>query len=394
MMLCVTGAPPWTAHDVVRAPTEERHLVGRMCEDLRHLLRRNVTIEGRRYTFRIKKYNTSICLTPKAGSTFLKQLIYYLSDPKDLTNNKTNLIFKSFKDKLDYVTKIQTLVLSLERFSVHRLPDTPVRSSLDNYTQSSGLKVISVRNPYSRLFSAYIDKIYVPLEWQYVKRNFILNTTDVHESSPKYCYVYDVSFQTFLNNVIYLLKRGKADRHWAPINDLCAPCSANPHIIIRQETYTEDVMSLLRFLNVSPSEYNAVASMLNRSQGSLDREKTVIDLVSSSFKRLNKSSHINLTCVPHVAEKMWHALQMTGHVPRQLMFPRAAVDWQSPTLKNLVAAFANRTRDMTLSRHHMSTQRQFFLKRAYRSIDRNTVQEIQKLYYTDFKLFGYSIDIT
>jgi len=362
-----------------------------MCEDLRPFSKR-VAVEGVRSIFRIKKYNTSICLTPKAGSTFLKQLIYYLSDPKDLTNYKTNLIFKSFKDKLDYVTKIQTVVLNLERFSVHRLGDTSVRKSLDNYTQSSGLKVISVRNPYSRLFSAYLDKIYVPLMWQYVKRNFILNTTNVHASSRENCYLYDVSFQTFLDNVIYLLKRGRADRHWAPINDLCAPCSAKPDILIRQESYTEDVMSLLRFLNVSRSEYNAVASMLNRSQGSLDREKTVIDLVSSSFKSLI-SSKFDSTCVPHVAEKMWHALQMTGHVPRQLMFPRDAVDRQPPTLKNLVAAFANRTRDMTLSRHQMSTQRQFVLKHAYRSIDRNTVQEIQKLYYSDFKLFGYSLDI-
>nr|XP_008194856.1 PREDICTED: carbohydrate sulfotransferase 11 [Tribolium castaneum]XP_015836457.1 PREDICTED: carbohydrate sulfotransferase 11 [Tribolium castaneum] len=104
---------------------------------------------------------------------------------------------------------------------------------------------IMVRHPFERLLSAYRNKFETTYT-QYFRvrygkdiiRKYRKNATKTDLETGR-----NVSFREF---VLYILDGGAAaNEHWAPIYDLCQPCSLNYTFIGRYETLGEDSRALL-----------------------------------------------------------------------------------------------------------------------------------------------------
>ncbi|CAH1380720.1 unnamed protein product [Tenebrio molitor] len=121
-----------------------------------------------------------------------------------------------------------------------QLEDGDIRHCLDHYTT-----FVMVRHPFERLLSAYRNKFentytkYFQLRYgKSIIKKYRANATDSDLQTGV-----NVTFREF---VLYILDGGAGDNeHWAPVYDLCHPCSLNYSFIGRYETLAEDARALL-----------------------------------------------------------------------------------------------------------------------------------------------------
>ncbi|XP_044261612.1 carbohydrate sulfotransferase 11-like isoform X3 [Tribolium madens] len=131
----------------------------------------------------------------------------------------------------------------------HNENSTLKLSQLQNDTISNCVNTyttfIMVRHPFERLLSAYRNKFETTYT-QYFRirygkdiiRKYRKNATKTDLETGR-----NVSFREF---VLYILNGGAtANEHWAPIYDLCQPCSLNYTFIGRYESLVEDARTLL-----------------------------------------------------------------------------------------------------------------------------------------------------
>ncbi|KAH3794321.1 hypothetical protein DPMN_147852 [Dreissena polymorpha] len=171
--------------------------------------------------FHSKVYNIGYCKVPKVGSTFWTLLLTTLDNGVD------------FGKKL----------LEKKRSSLHAGRYT--FSSSFTYVKSAKVAtILPTRDSYSRIYSAFIDKSYLPIR---INTNYaVLSIQD------KSLCATDVSFQEFLQWILNEAKAGKSLYvHWAPIYSICGSCKVNAQYIVKQETFANDIGVLLKKLNVS-----------------------------------------------------------------------------------------------------------------------------------------------
>ncbi|CAI9714859.1 carbohydrate sulfotransferase 12-like [Octopus vulgaris] len=163
------------------------------------------------------------CYIPKVGCTFFKRLMLILkgkyqngSSPYDIAP-----------------TKIHTL----------RMNTLKIRSSENAAVLKAYKKVVFVRDPYSRLFSGYLDKIFLPQQNFKTLCTYIIKTfrKSVVKNSSIICPV-DVTFEEFLRYVIHShLKKVKKNYHFGMMHDLCGTCNITYDIIGKLDTFVPDL---------------------------------------------------------------------------------------------------------------------------------------------------------
>lgn len=83
------------------------------------------------------------------------------------------------------------------------------KTSTWDHVSSNDVIFHVTRNPYSRLYSVYIDKIYLPGFWKFTKK--------INERKGRECST-SVRFGEFLD---YIMKEEVYDPHWHPVSELC-----------------------------------------------------------------------------------------------------------------------------------------------------------------------------
>ena len=144
-----------------------------------------------------------------------------------------------------------------------------------------------VRNPFSRLVSAYYDKLlptgpgytsYYKKMSQNMNQKFRHLRHNANQRNNT-----DNKIATFEDFVNYLVTAGnaKADPHWSPYLESCKPCDAKYDYVIKFDTLNNDMEYLKQKLNVS--EYHRQAVFPPR------KYKTNNDLVEHVFKTIPKA---------------------------------------------------------------------------------------------------------
>lgn len=120
---------------------------------------------------------------PKCGSTFWMQVFLTLEKIKSVEN-----VFGSGRNKYHTIAMNKT--------------------STWDHVSSNDVIFHVTRNPYSRLYSVYIDKIYLPGFWKFTKK--------INERKGRECST-SVRFGEFLDNI---MKEEVYDPHWQPVSEL------------------------------------------------------------------------------------------------------------------------------------------------------------------------------
>ncbi|XP_055956194.1 carbohydrate sulfotransferase 11-like, partial [Patella vulgata] len=112
---------------------------------------------------------------------------------------------------------------------------------------------VIARDPFSRLFSGFANKLFEvnPSFWSTVGRIVIRNTR-TNASKKSLSFGHDVSFPELVKYVIMSERSGSyRDGHFIPISDHCRPCQIKYDIVAKMETIKEDTMFVLKRLNMT-----------------------------------------------------------------------------------------------------------------------------------------------
>jgi len=321
---------------------------------------------------------------------------------------------------------VSRLLSRMSRLDIHAKTHS-LMVNPEKVLQDKVRTVLVSRNPYTRLYSAYVDKVYLPLFWEHFA---VMNNTKVlppvfikmARSYIKAGYSLPASsrlvqnleklkaqglivqrnitakvipvcanngtFEDFLQYIIREIREGKPlESHWAPISHLCEPCALNMFKIVKQETFSEDVEHTLHSVGFNLSNIPWLRSSLYESR----LENSIPGIIAVVETRLRlKQTQLCLND-QEVVKRLWKAFQIQGFVSDTQQIPDT---FKSPTFvfrKDLVSqAVLSAVRVNPLTTAESKRQRKRYLKMAYRNVGEDTLKAIQEIFKLDFTLFGYS----
>ena len=317
---------------------------------------------SKRYFCNIE-YDFCICSVPKSGCTFWSQIFQVLG--------ADTYTFDSIFNK--------------PRALVHR-PGFKYRVEFKDVVRSNMRTILIARDPYSRLYSAFIDKVYLP-------SHTLPSANGLPVEEGDMCNEKNVTFQDFLNFVIRTAKADKSfelmNQHWRPIAALCNPCLVNPFAVVKQETFSDDVEYSLEILEIESKKYVFLTEALhNRSDDIRIKELVKNFEFLPRIKGINKKHCFQSA---EVAFRLWHAFQIQGYIDKTAVFPdqmknseSGKIDWQK--FLDLISRVREKYQ---MGPMRMREQRRNYLVDAYKVIDRHTIKALQTIYRKDFELYDY-----
>ncbi|KAL3866680.1 hypothetical protein ACJMK2_043961 [Sinanodonta woodiana] len=327
-----------------------------------HMNENDTTMKLQRHFLYSKHYNFEYCIVPKIGCTYWKQLFKVLE-----------------LDHPDY-----NAILSQKRVKVHKTVQFIERSHGE-----TGRFVQVARNPFSRLYSAYIDKIYLPLFQPAIINIERRKSRTLRNITVKGDCANEITFQEFLEYISATEEKGlMLNPHWRPVNSMCGTCSQNVILLVKQESFVKDVQFTLRYIGVDEERYEILSEAMTSKRTELTLPG-IVETVLNVYFRPGR-------CMDgrEIARRIWVSFQIQGYIDDLLDFPEKLFDpevWDVSRNGTYISDIVLRTiKTYPLSREESQQQRQTFLRSAYMSVDKNVIKRIIEIYSKDFELFQYS----
>ena len=316
-----------------------------------------VVPKARAFKYFSAKYNFSYFKIPKAGCSVWTQIFAVLN----LESNKTENIFYK------------------RRGYIHTAMQKTVRIQKD----PSGPYVIPSRDPYSRLYSGYMDKIFLSLFAS--EENKIISSQRKNVLNKESKCAKDATFPEFLKTILeHVMKGQRINKHWAPITSLCNPCAVNVLAIAKQETFSSDVEFILKKVGVTNDKLGVIHNALHEHR----LEATLPSYITEVL------NHRTCKTKDKVAEDLWYAFKVNGYLKEDLDFPFAQVKANNFTItpENLTKLVFKAISDNPLTSEQSQRQRRRALVDAYKNVDGKTIRGLQEVFKGDFALFEYSTE--
>ncbi|XP_076456363.1 carbohydrate sulfotransferase 9-like [Babylonia areolata] len=257
-------------------------------------------------------------------------------------------------------------------------------------------RVLFVRCPFHRLWSAYVDKLLFPNPhywkmWGYPAMRELTTPADAlrpnrssakagdtsSSSSPE-C-GQSVTFSQFLHFTVNHLH--KHDTHVRPVSEECAPCYANYDVIGHVETLTSDTLYLAGLLHLN----------VTTLRGLRWEEEHAKDAIREGVKQVfDKFAPLISECMGMdvAGRRLWQVLQIRGIISGRIPYP---VGFSQGSVT--AAAFE----DALLKAHSRSAgfaeeleqQRRVAFMSAYQSVSKELKDRMREVYAADFKMFGF-----
>ncbi|XP_069122905.1 carbohydrate sulfotransferase 11-like [Argopecten irradians] len=305
------------------------------------------------------KHRMFYCGIEKSGSTFWRRLLQQIEKgviispynirPENALLNYRNLASETF-DEIDDILK----------FSV---------------------KFMVVRDPYTRLLSGYIDKLYSPnvYFWDTIGEHIVRTVRPNATMMSKTC-GHDVTFLEFLKYVIKSQTTGdKKDSHFMPAAEICNPCKVKFDIISHMETFNYDIRYILETFNL-----RSYLSVIDGPSYNMVND-TIYD-VAQVF--LSMRTDIRRCMDVHNALlRVWEKLQIKGIVTMDTPCPFRKSDVFDLTIDSMTSVIRKAFDSASLS--VLESQRKSLFLEYYRQIPIETLRKLAYVFRQDFDYFGY-----
>lgn len=323
-----------------------------------------------------EKQKLSYCRVAKVGSTFWTQAFLTLSgvSTDQVKNANSSSLFDLPRDESHDILK------------QHKELQMPISDRRIQETTS----FLVARNPYSRLFSSYIDQIYLPNKW--FLGSYMVPGKGKQSQSRKRC-AKDITFEEFLKSVTgFILKSSTLDLHWAPIFSICKPCLTNVDILAKQETFNEDAEYILNLVGVDKT----VKDEIDNSLKEVNKEFSLAGLVHTYVTKAHDRTNVKKDCISEkgIAERIWSAFQIQGHIHNNAIFPsdRFKSSSKQETEENLTKLVLEAVKQRSLSSTEKNNQREQWKRHFWQQVSLETLQKVQDAFLEDFIVFGYDLD--
>lgn len=302
------------------------------------------------------------CPVAKAASTFWVRFMKVL--------NETGA--SPFRVALDQRTSV--------RRNIQTLRDFASREEKLEFLKSA-TKAVFVRDPYSRMFSAWVDKAFTPnpFYWTVWGAEAIHTFRKRATSKESFCGS-DVTFA----EVMALAASGMhmRDLHFHPVFTECQPCGFRYDFVGKMETFGRDLNRLITCLNVSNKDY--FRSKEFRQDYIRDAIEDSVNSPWSWLANITKCMSIS-----EAAKRVWRKLQIRGIISRRFPFPFTDLESSSLLAGEFIEAALAAHRRST-DKDELKAQKEEAMMEAYSTVDSNVLLKLRRVFLEDFEMFGYS----
>lgn len=252
-----------------------------------------------------------------------------------------------------------------------------------NYIFRHSTKFLFVRDPFERLLSGYVDKMFLPITpyWLNLERFIVEKFRQKTSVSRVKC---DEAV-TFAEFVEYFLNseqtNDRKDMHFSSNFDHCRPCELDYDYIGKLETFEEDTTYLLEELKL-----NKTIQIKNFVEKS---EKDAVTLEIDWIYSVDKSVD---ACIPK-SERLFRAyrkLQIRGLISKDIPFPFSNETGMSIGIHELKKVFLDIHARSGPPEIRKTNRKEAFLE-AYSSLPRDLLTRLQEQLKVDAELFGYEV---
>ncbi|XP_070172972.1 uncharacterized protein [Littorina saxatilis] len=314
-----------------------------------------------------RKHNFLYCPVEKSASTFFRRFMYSL-----VHNNRS-------KESKEITSPFKIPIEAALAFKYDTLR-TLFRKGQEHFADDS-VKFIVAREPFSRLFSAYVDKLLVPnsVYWP----DWGVPIVSAYRQSPSNHSLAcgnDVTFPEFVKYVIAELH--SSDEHVVPVNARCSPCEVKFSVIAHMETLRSDFEYLTSVLKVSIANYSTETLM---------DDVTTDAIMDSTYSAFEFHKDLKPCVTKHeMCKRLWRKMQLRGIISDELSFPltqEETVKISAADMMRLLLDARKRSQQNTLKLRQQTYQA---LKDAFEKVPTDDILKLVKIYSLDFELFGYS----
>ncbi|XP_067685965.1 carbohydrate sulfotransferase 11-like [Haliotis asinina] len=295
------------------------------------------------------------CYIPKCGCTFWKRVIRFLNR--------------------DYVGRNVTSPFHIRRLDVHRdqhyNSGTFMSFNVYRHISKRFNSFMFVREPYARLWSAYVDKFYLPDFWSNFQANIRARR---HPSKASKC-VSDVTFQEFVN-----LSLETQEPHWDPMHQVCDPCTFQPSTVGRVESFVSDSQYILHRANLSwvMEGYNHHAHVQEELTTLINYNIDLLAVKPYTWKCISKVE---------LFLRLWKAFQINGYLPEYVKPPPL---FKTTTTAEFTKIVLDQYRSRPNTPELWRKQRKRFMIDAYKTLSAQALHALKMKYVRDFILFNYN----
>ncbi|ESO81926.1 hypothetical protein LOTGIDRAFT_56205, partial [Lottia gigantea] len=215
------------------------------------------------------------CPVLKVGSTFWRRVLYALD-----TNTPIHT---------PYDIPIQKALSAKHANLFSELKTNKVRT--EHFLENESLKMMFVREPFTRLISGYIDKIFAPNPYfwsvigKYIIRNFRVNATE----KSKKC-GHDVTFPEFIKYVIHseATNNTARDAHFTPIYDQCKPCEIKYNVVGKMESFLNDTTFIMNNIGFNITLLHA------RNHSKHNKKQQKLEALTDAFNQISSEDKLKL----------------------------------------------------------------------------------------------------
>jgi len=261
-----------------------------------------------------EKYKYTICRIQKVASSNWLRAVLVMDE------------FHTVDDAYNHkVTGADIVQFTYQHRQLNKIHDTAqIRKIWDE-----SLNIITVRNPFERLVSAYRDKFVTKENATHaVSQHYHVKVArQVQSAGQRYrkdpqergVWYRDPTFEDFVNYLVHSDPDKKYDVHWMTYMQHCKPCIFKYDVIVKLETQDSDMKYLRRLLNV-PEKFNDVFLMPKRP-AAYDFREYYRNLDPELISKLYKIHEIDFKIFGYPRPKF---------VPEKCVSHRSPIDLQAP----------------------------------------------------------------
>ncbi|XP_033740600.1 carbohydrate sulfotransferase 9-like isoform X2 [Pecten maximus] len=253
----------------------------------------------------------------------------------------------------------------------------------DAFTEKA-LSFMFVREPYGRLFSGYIDKLFSPnvIFWKSYGA-FAVSVVRGNPSKMDLNCGHDITFREFVKTVLYDEKHNiRRNGHFTPQYEHCDICHYKYDIIGKLETLSQDTIYLLDRMGKT-----SLRKSLENDFHGQSLNDTIYDQVKLLFLFRKRFRECGVSFF-EAQKLMWKKFQIRGIISKNSKYPITREKSEGLTreiLTELIYKGIGDARDKNVAKKNKNDA----LLEAFSTLDKEDMDRLSKMFEPDCELFDY-----
>ena len=274
--------------------------------------------------------------------------------------------------------------LAISGTRVHSILGSKPRPANDTSTN-----LVFVRDPFSKIYSAYVDKVYLSsmfpnpiFEAKFITK-FNKTRQDHQFASLNISFTDTVRYASG----VYTKTLRDIERHFQPSSHFCNVCSIKYDVIGKIESFNTDVKFFLDTVNRSDI-FDAMGDVEESNA-----ESIVVDVIKRTAKQLKEKTNPSDELCSAFFKRTWQVFKLRGLISDEFSFPvDLEFNCNSTNLVDDMMRAAVKAVHNSTNRGLLKRQKQRYFDLAFKSVPLADLKRFQETILNDCALFNYDCE--